>query len=221
MIDLPWYKKILGYIYPVVIARHKNDKHTDLKIKFYQGQLQLECEDALYSDGYRYTPFRLAYNYLHKQKKLQAINSFLLLGAGLGSALLRLQKVYKLYPTTKLIEYDADILKLSQDYLLGEQERNVHFVRQEAMDYLVEDNSFYDLIGIDLFDELENSYLITHPPFWLEVKKRTNPQTQIIVNTIFVEKKALQNFEYLISQNFTFVCLKRAPNYIYVMQTII
>ena len=116
MKKLPWYKKALGYIVPITTTYHETDKHPNLKVKYYQGQWQLESEDALYSDGYRYSPFRMAYDHLHKQNKLLPVHNFLLIGGGLGSALLRLQKVYKRFPAATLVEYDGDIIELGQIY---------------------------------------------------------------------------------------------------------
>ena len=176
MLDLPWYKKWISYVFPIVISRHQNDKHTNLQIKYFQGQVQLESENALYSDGHRYTPFKMAYNFLDKRGDLKPIKKFLLLGAGLGSALERLQHVYKLYPETHLVEYDTDILNLSKKYLLTNQEENVHFICKEAMDFIAESNQQFDLIGIDLFDALKNSYLISDNLFWEQLKKATHPK---------------------------------------------
>lgn len=218
MLDLPWYKKWISYVYPVIITRRRNDTHANLKVKYFQGQLQLESDNALYSDGHRYTPFKMAYSYLNKKNKLKPVKRFLLLGSGLGSALDRLHKVYDIYPEAFLVEYDSDILALSQKYLLKDQNESVHFIRREAQDFLNASEDVFDLIGIDLFDSLENSYLITSGPFWQQVKKVMNSGTQVILNTIFTKKKALKDFENMLSKDFTFVCLKRIPNYIYVMQ---
>ncbi len=218
MLDLPWYKRWISYIYPITITKQQNDTHSNLKLKYFQGQVQLESEHALYSDGHRYTPFKIAYNYLQKRQALSSVQRFLLLGAGLGSALHRLQTVYQLYPETYLVEYDADILKLSQQYLLTNQKSNVHFVRKEAMDFISESKDQFDLIGIDLFDALKNSYLVTLPKFWEQIKRASHPKSVLVVNTIFLQKKARRDFECLISKDFTFVCLKRIPNYIYILK---
>lgn len=213
MKKIAWYKKVISYAYPLTI-----EKRAGLSIDYYQGQYQLESGGALYSDGYRYAPFRLAYAYLHKQQWLAQTQHFLLLGAGLGSALLTLQKVYQLYPTTHLVEYQAEILALSKKYLLPNQAENVKFISQEASAYLASCSATFDLIGIDLFDALENSFLISQASFWQSIKKVSTKNSKIVVNTIFTEKSKRREFEMLLSKEFLFHRLQRKPNYIYILK---
>jgi len=218
MQELAWYKKVIGYIYPITVQKQANSKHSKLRIKYYQGQYQLESGGALYSDGYRYSPFRLGYAYLQKQKTLQKTKTFLLLGSGLGSALIRLQKVYNLYPETTLVEYDADIIEFSKIYLLNNQQNNIQFIKQDAQDYLSKTSEKFDLIGIDLFKDLENSVLINQTNFWSEIKNRSTSKTNIILNTIFMEKSIRNDFEKLLAKDFTFHRLDQKPNYIYMLK---
>ena len=218
MLEIPWYKKCLGYLYPIVLAKKQSDKHTNLKIKYYQGQIQLESDNALYSDGYRYSPFRTTFHRINTNKELEKNNTFLLLGAGLGSALYRLQKVYNIYPESYLVEYDADIIHLSRKYLLQGQTEKVHFILQEAHDYLKSCNQKFDLIGIDLFDNLENSYLLSQDDFWNKIKKISHQYSNIIVNTIFLDKEELKALENRLAKDFTFERINRPPNYFYILK---
>lgn len=217
MEELVWYKKVLGYLYPITISKQENEQHPNLQIKYYQGQYQLESGGALYSDGHRYTPFRLAYRFLEKKNSLKNTEDFLLLGAGLGSALKRLHEVYKMFPTTYLVEQDADILACSKKYLLNEQTKNIHFIQDDALVYLLKTKNTFDLIGVDLFHNLENSSLLKDPKFWEQVVQVCKPKTTLIVNTIFTKKVRRENFEKLLSLNFTFEKLKHKPNYIYIL----
>ncbi len=217
MVEIPWYKKCIGYLYPIVIARDQNDKHPNLKIKYFQGQIQLESNNALYSDGHRYSPFRLCFSFLKKKNELHCEN-FLLLGAGLGSALHCLQKTHDLFPNSTLVEYDKDILALSKQYLLKDQKENIELILSDALDYVQGCKQTFDLIGIDLFENLENSSLISNDLFWQEVKKISHSKSNIIVNTIFIEKKVKKKFEALLSNKFTFDRIERRPNYFYILK---
>lgn len=218
MKKLPWYKKCIGYIIPIVTTHHTTDRHPDLKVKYYQGQWQLESEDALYSDGHRYAPFRLAYNYLHEQKKLSGVQSFLLLGAGLGSALLRLQKVYNIYPHSTLVEYDEDIIELGQIYFDINQKKNVEYIHADAAQFLNKNHQQFDLIGVDIFEGIVNSDLLRQGSFLILLTSAMNKNSQLIINSIFTKNKARANFEQLLEHYFTFECLERNPNYIYILQ---
>jgi len=216
--DFPWYKTLGSYLFPITLLKPSSVIHKKLKIQYFRGQIQLESDTALYSDGDRYAPFRLGFNYLYKKKELQNIKKFLLLGAGLGSALHRLQRIYQLYPSTYLVEYDEAILALSKQFLLPSQKKNVHFICTDARKYTRESKDKFDLIGIDLFEQLRNSPIIYEVSFWLDVKKLLSANGHVIVNTIFIKKIDRTSFEKLLSKAFTFERIVRNPNYIYILK---
>lgn len=218
MLELPWYKKCLGYLVPVVCQEYQSDKHADLKIKYYQGQWQLESKNALYSDGYRYAPFRLAFSYLQKKNELLPIEHFLLLGAGLGSALIHLQKVYQSFPKSILVEHDEQIINLANEFFNPNVRGNVTLINDDVSNYLETCDDTFDLIGIDIFKDLDNSPLILNETFWEQVVKVARPKAHIIVNTIFIHAQARSDFEKLISLHFTYERLERSPNYIYILR---
>lgn len=215
---LPWYKKYLGYLIPLVVIQQSSAKHSKLKIKYFQGQWQLETKDALYSDGYRYAPFRLAFNELHGKDKLENISSFLLLGAGLGSALYRLQKVYQLYPATTLVEYDQEIIELSKEFFNLNKRENLRYINANAVDFLNSNNKPYDLIGVDLFEGLTNSDLLFNSAFIKLLANAMHSKSQLIINTIFDKKNICSDFEDLLEVYFVFKRLDRKPNYIYIAE---
>ncbi len=217
MFDLPWYKKCLGYLMPIVTQQLYTDKHAALKIKYYQGQWQLESAHALYSDGYRYSPFKLAFERLDKKNKLQPIQHFLLLGAGLGSALSRLHTVYQLFPRSVLVEYDEKIIELAKQYHQLDQDKNVFFEHYDAADYIRQTQHTFDMIGIDLFKDLENSQVVQDPNFWHQIIRISSSDARIIINTIFLHKNDRRVFEDMLSTHFTFDRIERSPNYIYLL----
>ncbi len=218
MKNIPWYKKCLGYLFPMMIAQYESDYHPHLKIKYYQGQIQLESADALYSDGHRYTPFRLAFDYLFKKNNLLNVENFLLLGAGLGSALQRLQKIYSVFPTATLVEYDEQIIELSKSYANLNEKNNVEFIQADAYIFLDQNEKQFDLIGIDIFEGLTNSNLLKKAVFWQGIKKACTPNSTIILNTIFTKKEELLEFELLLKSYFTFHRIDQKPNYFYILK---
>jgi predicted membrane-bound spermidine synthase len=216
MEQLPWYKKWLGYLIPLVITKRKTDSNENLKIKYYQGQVQLENGDALYSDGHRYSPFKLSFEFLARKNKLDDVQRFLLLGAGLGSALYRLQKVYHLNPESFLIEKNKDVFALLKEYALFDNNDNVHLILDEAHNYIKRTDESFDLIGVDLFEKLENSSLLNESSFWESLNGISNKKTTLIVNTIFIKKTERSEFEKMLSMDFTFERIDRRPNYFYI-----
>ena len=218
MYKIQWYKRCLSYFLPITITRQSSDRHPNLKIKYYLGQWQLESNDALYSDGYRYSPFRKAFDYLNKKGILTNTTNFLLLGGGLGSAVARLYNKYKCTPTFTLVEHDKKIIELGQQFLELHDVPNARIMHTDANSFLKSNTQQYDLLGIDLFDGLANSPLIHQETFHANVIKTLGADGHIILNTIFTNNLERLTFEQLLEQFYSLEIIERKPNYIYILQ---
>jgi spermidine synthase len=142
-------KKVLSYFYPVTISEFSNEKHRKLVLQLFCNQFMLSTEDAVYSFGTFYTPFRKSFALI--KDDIQNCNRFLLLGTGLGSALKILQKKYLIFPDAVLVDNDKDILELSMKFMDLNEKKNVEWIYNDAITYLKSNAPKFNLIGIDLF----------------------------------------------------------------------
>ena len=142
-------KKVLSYLYPVSIIEFSNEKHRKLILQLFCNQFMLSTQDAVYSFGTFYTPFRKSFALI--KDDIQNCQRFLLLGTGLGSALKILQKKYQVYPDSVLVDNDKDILELSMKFMNLNERKNVSWIYNDAVTYLKSNMQVFDLIGVDLF----------------------------------------------------------------------
>lgn len=212
-----FFQKILSRFYPVTIERLSSNIHPELLLQFFKNEWLLETGTALYSKGLSYAPFQLAFK--HISNEIQSCKTFLLLGTGLGSALYILQDKYNVYPSSTLVDYDEEILNLSQKVLPINKE-NTSFICDDAFDFLKVNESKYDLIGIDVFKDMTNAQQIFYPSFFESLNARCHKSTICIINSIIDTEADEKNLVQEISKYFKHECLAYRRNKIYILKPI-
>src|SRR6185312_16104180 len=140
------YKRLLSYLYPVLI----NESQGEHAVKLYlsRNQFVLSTDDTTYSDGYKYLPARAI---THELKAfLPHVKKVLALGAGLGSMVRVLHKK-GFYPSFTLVEKDNTILKWARDIFDLERLSDIKLVCNDAVNYIEQNTDKYDLIFVDVF----------------------------------------------------------------------
>ncbi len=180
MYQLPVYKKILSYLAPVLIRRDAGKHNPLLELFYYRGRYQLATLDALYSDGDRYRPMRLAFDKLHTE--LGNIKEVLVLGTGLGSAVqVMAKKGYT--PDFTLIEYDDTVLKWAME-LLPSYGGKITPLCAEAKHYMETNTATYDLLVIDVFiGRVVPSFVISQK-FLADCSRAINTGGYMVLNYI-------------------------------------
>jgi spermidine synthase len=214
MLAVPWYKEIISYIVPLTISKVSSEQHDTLKIIRYQGQWMLESKEALYSEGNSYKPFKLAFAAI--EKNISKFSNFLLLGAGLCSAVKILHEKYGHYPSCDIVDFDAKILELNKEIPTLRSFDNLTFHCCLAEDYLDQNKKQYDLIGIDLFKDMEMAAVLLSNVFLIQLKKCSSANSCIIINTIFANKKEALAYEKQLGYYFNTERINYEPNYIYI-----
>jgi hypothetical protein len=178
---IPYYKKLISYFFPLKLKEVTSVQNNLLRVYLFRNQIMLSCADAIYSQGMSYEPFRLPFKKI--KKEIPDINSFLLLGTGLGSALQILQNEYHHYPVTTLVDIDEDVLALSKEFMALNTKNNV-----DALLFLQETNKTFDLIGIDVFKGTTVPFDIQTDYFISLISKKLSPNGFIIFNFIAQNK---------------------------------
>lgn len=197
---IPFYKRILSFIIPITLQKSIGTQLSVLYLQLYRNHLILGTNQAIYSYGLRYNPFTKTFALLHNE--LKKVDSFLLLGTGLGSALYILQQKYKRFPNTTCIDNDEEIIKFSKSNLNLNARNNVQWICTDVRDYLETVTQKFDLIGVDIFKDLVVPHFITKPPFIIACKNVLRPNGICIFNLIFKHDTAKQNVEKLLNQHF-------------------
>ncbi len=186
MIKIPIYKRIVSFLFPVIIEQKQDFYGKEHKVELYQNQFMLSTSSAIYSYGIRYYPISIPLSKLNK--KLEYINHFLMLGTGLGSGLKILQDKYACYPQTTLVDFNQTILDLSKKYMNLNTRTNVEWICQEASYFVDHDDQKYDLISIDIFVDMSVPLFIKSSDFISKIKKHLNPTGIALFNLTFSSK---------------------------------
>lgn len=186
-------KKILSYLVPVTIASSSGTQNQFLEFILYRNQWQLATEEALYSDGNRYQPFRVAFKNIPKQK-LQTISECLVLGTGLGSIVQILWEKYHCNPKFSLVEYDEQIMKWALENLSAMGIKNLQPYCENAAEFVKHDKGKYDLLCVDLFKGREVPSLFTEKEFLNDSKKLLKPGGTWIMNYIINNEAEMLQF---------------------------
>jgi spermidine synthase len=131
--------------------RHASgDKNGKLEILLYQNRLQLATTDALYSDGDRYKPAIMAADQLHSF--LPSVKNVLVLGSGLGS-IVHVMQARGYTPAFTLVEYDKVVLRWALEFL-EDNKASINAVCADAASFMEQNHTQYDLIFIDIFNDM-------------------------------------------------------------------
>lgn len=187
-------KRLLSYLVPVTVATRSGSRNKFLEFILYRNQWQLATEEALYSDGNRYQPFRIAFNNISKQR-LSQVSDCLVLGTGLGSVVQILWEKYNCRGKFNLVEYDEAILKWALEYLssMGIQNLEAHCIN--AAEFVKKDHRHYDLICIDIFSGREVPSLFTETDFLDSTRKLLKPGGIWVMNYIVNDQREM--YEYM------------------------
>lgn len=154
---------------------------------------QLASATALYSDGTKYRPFRLAFKRLDTAF-LSGIQQCLVLGTGLGSIVQILHGKYKACPDFYLVEKEEDILYWAVELLQGQGVGKIHPFCADAGDYLKQDNNKYDLICVDIFKDRVVPEYFTSEAFFENCRRALLPGGVWIMNYIICDEQAWAGF---------------------------
>lgn len=196
-----WYQILGSFIFPIRIEKRKSDRNKSLEISLYKNQVMLSTPSAIYSQGLHYTPFLIPFNII--KNELSHVNNFLLLGAGLGSALLILEKKMNCFPTATLVDSDSEIIKLSKQYNSFNNRENVTWVCMDAAEFIQQNMTSFDLIGIDVFQDMFVPNQITKSQFLIDCKNRLTNEGIIVMNYVPHHENHTEELEIRLHEIFT------------------
>lgn len=141
--------RFLSHFKEISLEKTSSVYNPYLEVLLVKGRHQLVTKDAIYSFDDKYLNFREAFRQLDWDK-IQ-IYRVLVLGLGLGSVILILEKIFNKKLDYTAIEIDPEICRLCSEYTLDEIDSFVEVIPSEAMKFLDTDEASYDMIIMDIF----------------------------------------------------------------------
>lgn len=178
----PWWKVALSYVWDIEIDYRSSDYNPDLIVLLSHGRYQLCTSNAIYSYEDKYHNFReiLAKHVAYDQLK---DNKVLVLGLGLGSVPIIMDKYHPGRWAFTAVEIDEEVCDLAAIYGYPKIISDIDTVITDAHSYVNIVQDSFDIICVDLFvgDNTPNKFRTKD--FLLRLQAMTALQGYIIYNT--------------------------------------
>lgn len=152
-----------------------------LELCLSNGQFQLATHDALYSDGDRYRPLTIAFNYLGAA--LYNVKDVLVLGTGLGSAA-QILHAKGLKPVYTFVEYDEIILQWAMQTLHADVVAKSKAVCADALLFMNDHQQAHDMLVVDIFNSRVVPVFVTTADFLKKCRQCIKPGGHFVLNYI-------------------------------------
>lgn len=156
-------KQLLSYIWDIPIEKTSSEFNPYLEVVWSYGRKMLNTKNANYSFGNGFKVFERAMKVIVPE--LTSANNMLILGFGCGSILHLLEKKYRLLPSIQGVEYDEVVLDLFQRHFADNYELKPELYTSDAQAYVESCNERFDVVFIDLFEELNNAPVMAESKF--------------------------------------------------------
>ncbi|MCX7551501.1 spermidine synthase [Xanthomarina sp. F2636L] len=169
--------RLISYFYPIT-KKIESDINGTLEITWYNGKKHLNTKNANYSYGslQRILKFGL------EKIELSNVNSVLLLGLGGGSVIQTLRKDFNYKKNITAIEIDPTIINIAKDEFQLQNNQQLEIICADALQYIEENKSTFDLIIIDLFIDTQVPKQFLDLPFWENILQRKSTNGVILFN---------------------------------------
>ena len=179
--------KYLSYLYPM--TRKVTSKYSDtLEITWYNGKKHLNTKNANYSYG----SLQAILKFGLEKIELKHMNSILLLGLGGGSVIETLRQDFNYQKQITAIDIDPVIIEIAKTEYQLESNSNTTIICEDALKFIKDNTSKYDLIIIDLFIDIKVPKEFLELSFWEHVVKSKSTNGVILFNASLEEKKSNQ-----------------------------
>lgn len=197
--QLSFLQNLLSYFVPVRVLTTQSPQHARLELYRFRGRWQLAFDDAFYSDGAAYSPLRKAFRALRKD--VETWQDVLVLGAGIGSAVLVLEKKHHRCPRMTLVDLDEQILTLAGELLAAEgHAEHVELICEHAGTYVVQEERQFDAVVVDIFRGREVPSFALTADFLEKTIERLRPGGQLVMNFIINRDEEWTHFRKTLEQ---------------------
>ncbi len=145
-----WWQRLMSHFVEIELEKRTSRHNKTLIVSLVQNRYQLSTAKSVYSFDDLYLNFRKAF----REIRLPAEGAeVLVLGAGLASVPLILEKSFERRYRYTLVELDELIIELASKYTLPRLDSPVQMVHADAEHYVKIARQRFDLVIVDLFVE--------------------------------------------------------------------
>ncbi|MBC7525705.1 MAG: fused MFS/spermidine synthase [Flavobacterium sp.] len=188
--------KIFSYFIPVNVVKRNSAISTALEVTWNNGKLVLDSKNTNYSYGSLQSILRKGLRYIGFER-IKKFNSILVLGVAGGSVIKTLVDEIKYKGKITGVEVDAAIITIANEYFKLNEVKNLEIIIDDAFEYVLKTKDKYDLIIIDIFQDMVMPNFLFEDFFINRINFLINPNGFILFNTMVIsEKDRIRNLDY-------------------------
>lgn len=180
------------------VVEDSSSIHNDkLIVAIQDGKYVLNTQNANYSFGSLHRVFQKAFKII--KLKERNFSSCLLLGGGAGSVPSILYNELNFNLSTTVVEIDKEVIQLGEKYFKLGDYPNLTIVNEDAFVFVSNTAETYDLIAIDLFNDIVVPEQFCKQEFIQKIKNILAPKGVLLFNFVIYSKDSRQQFEQLLT----------------------
>lgn len=203
--------KIFSYLIPIKIFKKKSTRSKVIEITWSNGELVLDSENTNYSYGSLQRILRYGLRNIGYQKILN-MNHILLLGVAGGSVIKTLVNEIAYKGKMTGVEIDPDIIKIANQYFNLDKIEQLEIIIDDAFEFVLKTNKKYDLIIIDIFEDINMPNFLFESFFSKKICSLLNQSGFVLFNTMILdEAHNIRNRRYITEIDTKFYQTKMLP----------
>ncbi len=198
--DEPIWKIWLSYLAEIRLESAASAYNPHLQVSLKQGRYQLSTAHAVYSYGDLYSNFDRAFQQLNLDQLPG--DAALILGFGLGSIPLLLEKKFDRRFHYTAVEIDETVLELANRYTMPDIASPIDFVCADAAIFLETTQETFDLICMDIFQDDTVPPAFEDLSFLKNLKQTLSPEGLLLYNRLAATGKDVAKTKAFFEQSF-------------------
>lgn len=147
-------QKLFSYIIPIKIFKKKSERSKIIEVTWANGELVLDSENTNYSYGSLQRILRYGLRNIGYDKVLK-MDHILLLGVAGGSVIKTLVDEIEYKGKITGVEIDSEMIQIANQYFDLDKIKQLEIVIDDAFEFVLKTKSKYDLIIIDIFEDIK------------------------------------------------------------------
>lgn len=204
-------QKLFSYLIPIKIYKKKSARSKTIEVTWANGELVLDSENTNYSYGslqriLRYGLRNIGYN------KVLEMNHVLVLGVAGGSVIKTLVDEIEYKGRITGVEIDPDMIQIANQYFNLNKIEQLDIIIDDAFEFVLKTKDKYDLIIIDIFEDIKMPNFLFESFFSARVCSLLNNQGFVLFNTMILdEAHNVRNKKYISEINPKLFSTKMLP----------
>ena len=180
-------KKLLSYLYPINLYKTTSEISKTLEVTLVNGELVLDSQHTNYSYGSLQRVLRKGLGFIGFDT-IKSMNHILVLGVAGGSVIKTLVDEIGFSGKITGIELDEKVIEVAQTHFGLDKIKNFNLIHHEAFEFVLKTKYHYDLIIVDVFQDLVMPSFLFETFFQYRMSEILNQNGYILFNTMILKE---------------------------------